>query len=186
MLKRQQLPLDLFFFKCVSVLHPCVVSCVCLCWACARVAYIAGSSAAGRWTAWPWRDKRTMASPCRWTPSSCRPLGSWAGGPVSAPSLTTSSGNTEHTSCSRLHWEVNTVIWCHAWGFWHPGVPEKKKKKDWRRFSKTYRNILMKHVAESFSAEMNERHILLAEDFFRRETMCFTFPVKPVYLNWAN
>lgn len=68
---------------------------------------IAGSLADGRWTAWPWRDKRTMAFPCLWTPSSSRPLGSWAGGPVLAPSQTTLSGNTGPTSCSLLHWEVN-------------------------------------------------------------------------------
>lgn len=89
-----------------SSIHVCsfFIECVCVC-----VKYIAGSLAAGRWTAWPWRDKRTMAFLCRWTLSSCRPLGSWAGGPVSAPSLTTSSENMERTSCSRLHWEVNKV-----------------------------------------------------------------------------
>lgn len=70
---------------------------------------VAGSSAAGRWTAWPWRDKRTMAFRCHWTLSSCRPLGSWAGGQVSVPSLTTLSENTELISCSLLHLEVNKV-----------------------------------------------------------------------------
>lgn len=75
------------------------VKCVCLC-------DISGSLAAGRWTAWPWRGRRTMAFLCLWTQTSCRPFVSWAGGPVSAPSLTTSFGNTEPTSCSQRHWEV--------------------------------------------------------------------------------
>lgn len=91
---------------CLHAAFMCCVVCpllsVCLC-------DIAGSLAAGRWTVWPWRDKRTMAFPCRWTPSSSRPLGSWAGGPASTPSLITSSGNTEPTSCSLLHWEVNKL-----------------------------------------------------------------------------
>lgn len=72
---------------------------------------IAGSSAAGRWTAWPWRGRKTMAFPCHWTQSSSRPLGSWAGGPVSAPSLTTLLGNMEPTSCFLQHSEVNAVIY---------------------------------------------------------------------------
>lgn len=103
---------------------------------------IAGSLAAGRWTAWPWRDKRTMAFPCRWTPSSSRPLGSWAGGPVSAPSLTTLSENTEPTSCFLPHWEVNKVDWqgftlillmhintMKRWAFGHP----RRSQPGWTR-----------------------------------------------------
>lgn len=78
-------------------------------WACICVACVSGSLAAGRWTAWPWRDRRTMAFPCRWTQSSYKPLGNWAGGPVSAPSLTTLSGNTGPISCSLPHWEVNNL-----------------------------------------------------------------------------
>lgn len=113
-------------FMCCVVL--CCVSfaeCVCLC-------DIAGSLAAGRWTAWPWRDKRTMAFRCRWTPSSSRLLGSWAGGPVSPPSLTTLSGNTEPTSCSLLHLEVNKVdrMWslCFYWPTLARGRRDELKK----------------------------------------------------------
>lgn len=71
---------------------------------------IAGSLAAGRWTAWPLRDRRTMALLCHWIPSFSRLLGSWEGGRVSVPSLTTLSGNTAPTSSSRQHWEVNECL----------------------------------------------------------------------------
>lgn len=91
-----------------QLLIPYVCVCVCLCVR-ACVWCISGSLAAGRWTAWPWRDRRTMDFPCRWTQSSYKPLGNWAGGPAWAPSLTTLSGNTGPISCSLPPWEVNTA-----------------------------------------------------------------------------
>lgn len=70
-----------------------------------------------------------MAFPCRWTQSSYKPLGNWAGGPVSAPSLTTLSGNTGPISCSLPHWEVNNVDRLRFQVMLYPGHTRKSVRK---------------------------------------------------------
>lgn len=98
-----------------------------------RLFGVSGSLAAGRWTAWPWRDRRTMAFPCRWTQSSYKPLGNWAGGPVWAPSLTTLSGNTGLISCSLPHWEVNNVVICCWWKYLSSHLQAKPMKNNYAK-----------------------------------------------------
>lgn len=54
--------------------------------------------------------------------------------------------------------------------------PRKKEKKGLEAFSQNMQKHFNETVPDSFSDELNERHILLAEDFLCRETLCLHSP----------